>query len=279
MLNFKYVQQQIEAFLTEDIGFYDLTSTIMIDSDTHAAFDMNARQPIVVAGVDVARMVFEYYVPNFKSKVFAHDGQRMDAGDILMTISGNAREILTAERTALNLLQHMSGIATLTAQYVDAIEGTGCQLLDTRKTTPGLRMLDKHAVVCGGGRNHRLSLDGGLMIKDNHIAVCGGRRAAIQRAKAKVPALTRVEVECDRLDQVEEALAAGAYMLLLDNMSLDDLRFAVAFVDGKIPLEASGGVTLETIGPIANTGVDFVSLGRITQSAPAVDIGLDETQP
>lgn len=278
MLNLKYVEKQIESFLAEDVGFYDLTSTIMIDADTQAAFDMNARQPIVVAGIDVARMVFEYYVPNFKSTTFAHDGQRVAAGDLLMSISGNAREILTAERTALNVLQHMSGIATLTALYVDAIEGTGCQLLDTRKTTPGLRMLDKHAVVCGGGRNHRLSLDGGLMIKDNHIAVCGGLREAIQRAKAKVPALTRVEVECDRLDQVEEALAAGADMLLLDNMSLDDLRTAVAFVDGKIPLEASGGVTLETIKPIANTGVDFVSVGRITQSAPAVDIGLDETQ-
>ena len=170
----------------------------------------------------------------------------------------------------------MSGIATLTAQYVDKIAGTGCQLLDTRKTTPGLRMLEKHAVVCGGGRNHRLSLDSGLMIKDNHIAVCGGLTAAIQKAKANVPALTKVEVECDRLDQVKEALAAGADMLMLDNMGPDMLQEAVVMVDGKIPLEASGGINLDTIRQIAETGVNFVSVGRITQSAPAVDIGLDE---
>jgi nicotinate-nucleotide pyrophosphorylase (carboxylating) len=196
----------------------------------------------------------------------------------MMLISGRAREILTAERTALNLLQHMSGIATLTAQYVDKITGTNCQLLDTRKTTPGLRMLEKHAVVSGGGRNHRLALDGGVLIKDNHIAVCGNLTAAIKRAKAKVPVLTKIEVECDRLDQVEEALAAGADILMLDNMSPEALRQAVKIVDGKIPLEASGGITLETIREIAETGVDFISVGRITQSAPAADIGLDEAK-
>jgi len=200
----------------------------------------------------------------------------VEAGKILMFVSGRAREILTAERNALNLLQHMSGIATLTARYVEAIDGTGCQLLDTRKTTPGLRMLEKHAVTCGSGRNHRLALDSGLMIKDNHIAVCGGLTQAIRKAKARVPALTRVEVECDRLDQLEEALAAGADMLLLDNMSPDMLRQAVKIVGGRIPLEASGGITLETIRSKAETGVDYVSVGRITQSAPAVDIGLDE---
>ncbi len=276
MLNLKKVQSQIERFLDEDVGFFDLTASIMIDESAVGSFDLNAREPIVVSGITVAHMVFDYYVPDVALNVAVADGDRVDTGTVLMSVSGKAREILTAERNALNLLQHMSGIATLTAKYVDAIAGTGCQLLDTRKTTPGLRMLEKHAVVCGGGRNHRLSLDNGLMIKDNHIAVCGGLTAAIKKAKAHVPALTKVEVECDRLDQVEEALAAGADMLLLDNMGPDMLREAVKIVGGKIPLEASGGINLDTIRPIAETGVDFVSVGRITQSAPAVDIGLDE---
>jgi nicotinate-nucleotide pyrophosphorylase (carboxylating) len=278
MLNMKKVQKQIEAFLDEDIGLFDLTATIMIDEAAQGAFDLNARQPMVISGITVAQLVFEYYVPKVELTVKVADGDRVENGASLMAVSGKAREILTAERNALNLLQHMSGIATLTAQYVDAIEGTGCQLLDTRKTTPGLRMLEKHAVVCGGGRNHRLTLDNGLMIKDNHIAVCGGLTNAIIRAKANVPALTKVEVECDRLDQVEEALAAGADMLLLDNMGPDMLREAVKIVGGKIPLEASGGINLQTIRPIAESGVDFVSVGRITQSAPAVDIGLDEAK-
>lgn len=278
MLNLKKVQSQIERFLDEDVGFFDLTANIMIDESVVGAFDLNAREEIVVSGITVARMVFDYYVPDVTLDVAVADGDRVEKGTVLMSVSGKAREILTAERNALNLLQHMSGIATLTAQYVDAIAGTGCQLLDTRKTTPGLRMLEKHAVVCGGGRNHRLSLDNGLMIKDNHIAVCGGLTAAIKKAKAHVPALTKVEVECDRLDQVEEALAAGADMLLLDNMGPDMLREAVKIVGGKIPLEASGGINLDTIRPIAETGVDFVSVGRITQSAPAVDIGLDEAK-
>jgi nicotinate-nucleotide pyrophosphorylase (carboxylating) len=278
MLNMKKVQKQIEAFLDEDIGLFDLTATIMIDEAAQGAFDLNARQPMVISGITVAQLVFEYYVPKVELTVKVADGDRVENGASLMAVSGKAREILTAERSALNLLQHMSGIATLTAQYVDAIEGTGCQLLDTRKTTPGLRMLEKHAVVCGGGRNHRLTLDNGLMIKDNHIAVCGGLTNAIKRAKANVPALTKVEVECDRLDQVEEALAAGADMLLLDNMGPDMLREAVKIVGGKIPLEASGGINLQTIRPIAESGVDFVSVGRITQSAPAVDIGLDEAK-
>lgn len=278
MLNMKKVQKQIEAFLDEDIGLFDLTATIMIDEAAQGAFDLNARQPMVISGITVAQLVFEYYVPKVELTVKVADGDRVENGASLMAVSGKAREILTAERNALNLLQHMSGIATLTAQYVDAIEGTGCQLLDTRKTTPGLRMLEKHAVVCGGGRNHRLTLDNGLMIKDNHIAVCGGLTNAIKRAKANVPALTKVEVECDRLDQVEEALAAGADMLLLDNMGPDMLREAVKIVGGKIPLEASGGINLQTIRPIAESGVDFVSVGRITQSAPAVDIGLDEAK-
>jgi len=278
VLNLLKVQKQIEYFLEEDIGMFDVTSTIMIDADAHGAFDLNARQPLVVSGIEVARLVFERYVLDIEIKIYAKDGDRVETGTRLMSVAGNAQNILTAERNALNLLQHMSGIATMTAQYVDAIAGTGCQLLDTRKTTPGLRMLEKHAVVCGGGRNHRLSLDNGLMIKDNHIAVCGGLTAAIKKAKAMVPALTMVEVECDRLDQVKEALEAGADIIMLDNMGPDMLREAVKIVGGKVPLEASGGINLETIRPIAETGVDYASVGRITQSSPAVDIGLDEAR-
>ncbi len=276
MLNEMKVRDLVARFLLEDVGFGDLTAEIFIEAGTRASFVMNAREPMVVAGIGVARIVFEIVAADLNAEVLAKDGDRVSAGTALMRLTGDARGIVTAERNALNLVQHMSGIATLTAQYVDRLAGTKCQLLDTRKTTPGLRMLDKHAVQCGGGRNHRLALDGGVLVKDNHIAVCGSLTAAIQRAKARVPVLTKVEVECDTLDQVREALAAGADMLLLDNMSLDALREAVAIVGGRIPLEASGGVTLETIRPIAETGVDFVSVGRITQSAPAVDIGLDD---
>ena len=272
----KKVQEQIAQFLAEDIGVSDLTSNIMIGEGVQGAFSMNARQPLVVSGMDVARMVFDYLVPGVKIEVRVTDGDHVEAGSLLMLITGRAREILTAERTALNLAQHMSGIATLTAQFADKIAGTNCQLLDTRKTTPGLRMLEKHAVVSGGGRNHRLALDSGLLIKDNHIAMCGNLTAAIKKAKVNVPVLTKVEVECDRLDQVEEAVSAGADILMLDNMTPEMLRQAVKIVDGRIPLEASGGITLETIREVAETGVDFVSVGRITQSAPAVDIGLEE---
>ncbi|MEE9376297.1 MAG: carboxylating nicotinate-nucleotide diphosphorylase, partial [Rhizobiaceae bacterium] len=272
------VEKQIAHFLEEDIGFCDLTSTIMIDENAMGDFNMNAREPMVIAGITIAQSVFEYYVPDIVIKVLVKDGDKVKKGASLMRVSGKAREILTAERVALNLIQHLSGIATLTAQYVKEIKGTGCQLLDTRKTIPGLRMMEKHAVVCGGGRNHRLSLDSGLMIKDNHIAVCGGLTLAIKKAKAGVPALTKVEVECDRLEQVEEALAAGADVIMLDNMDLKSLRKAVKMVAGKVPLEASGGINLETIKAIAKTGVNFTSVGRLTQSAPAVDIGLDEAK-
>lgn len=276
MLNMLRVRRQIEQFLDEDTGLFDMTASIMIDETATGTFDLNARQPMVISGITVAKLVFELCAPGVELTVRVADGDRVEKHTSLMTVSGRAREILTAERNALNLLQHMSGVATLTAQYVDAIAGTGCQLLDTRKTTPGLRMLEKHAVVCGGGRNHRLTLDNGLMIKDNHIAICGSLTAAIKKAKANIPALSKVEVECERLDQVEEALAAGADMIMLDNMEPDMLREAVKIVGRRIPLEASGGINLRTIRPIAETGVDFVSVGSITQSAPAVDIGLDE---
>jgi nicotinate-nucleotide pyrophosphorylase (carboxylating) len=191
-----------------------------------------------------------------------------------MRLGGNARAMLTAERSALNTLQHISGIATLTRRYVDAIAGTGAILIDTRKTLPGLRLLEKYAVRMGGAQNHRMRLDDGVLIKDNHVAVCGGVAEAVRRAEAANTGL-QVQVEVDRIDQIEPALAAGADRLLLDNMPPPALREAVELVAGRVPLEASGGVTLESIRTIAETGVDFISVGRITQSAQAVDIGLD----
>jgi len=270
------IEELIGPLLREDIGFVDLTSTIMIDAATVGTFDVNAREDIVVAGLDVAGAVFRRCEPNCTYEARVKDGDHVKDGTTLARVSGKARGLLTAERTALNILQHLSGIATLTSKYVKEIEGTNATLIDTRKTTPGLRALEKHAVTCGGGRNHRLALDGGVLVKDNHIAVCGGLTAAIQRAKSQVPTLTKVQVECDNLDQVKEALEAGAESLLLDNMSPDTMRQAVKIVQGRITLEASGGITLETVRAKAESGVDLISTGKITQSAPSVDIGLDD---
>ena len=272
------IEELIGPFLREDIGFVDLTSTIMIDAVTDGTFDVNAREDIVVAGLDVAGAVFRRCEPNCTYEARVKDGDHVKDGTTLARVSGKARGLLTAERTALNILQHLSGIATLTSKYVKEIEGTNATLIDTRKTTPGLRALEKHAVTCGGGRNHRLALDGGVLVKDNHIAVCGGLTAAIQRAKSQVPTLTKVQVECDNLDQVKEALEAGAESLLLDNMSPDTMRQAVKIVQGRITLEASGGITLETVRAKAESGVDLISTGKITQSAPSVDIGLDDVE-
>ena len=252
-----------------------LPKTIMIDEATTGTFDVNAREDIVVAGLEVAGAVFRRCDPDCTFEPRVTDGDHITDGTTMARVSGNARRLLTAERTALNILQHLSGIATLTSKYVKEIEGTNATLIDTRKTTPGLRALEKHAVTCGGGRNHRLALDGGVLVKDNHIAVCGGLTAAIQRAKSQVPTLTKVQVECDNLDQVKEALEAGADSLLLDNMSPDTMREAAKIVEGRITLEASGGITLETVRAKAESGVDLISTGKITQSAPSVDIGLD----
>ena len=270
------IEEQIGQILREDIGFGDLTSTIMIDEDTTGVFEVNAREDIVVAGMAVAAAIFKRCEPGCTFEPNVNDGDHITDGTTMARVSGKARGLLTAERSALNMLQHLSGIATLTSEYVKEIEGTGATLIDTRKTTPGLRALEKHAVTCGGGRNHRLALDGGVLVKDNHIAVCGGLTAAIQRAKSQVPTLTKVQVECDNLDQVKEAVEAGADSLLLDNMSPDTMREAAKIVDGRITLEASGGITLETVRAKAESGVDLISTGKITQSAPSVDIGLDD---
>jgi nicotinate-nucleotide pyrophosphorylase (carboxylating) len=235
---------------------------------------MHARQAMTLAGLEVAAAFFRALDDKVAIVLLATDGEAVAAGAILMRLDGNARAMLAAERSALNTLQHLSGIATLTRRYADAIAGTGAALLDTRKTIPGLRALDKYAARMGGAHNHRMRLDDGVLIKDNHVAVCGGVAEAVRRAKAAASGL-QVQVEVDRIDQIEPALGAGADRLLLDNMDPAMLREAVRLVAGRVPLEASGGVILETIRSLGETGVDFISVGRITQSAPAVDIGLD----
>ena len=275
MIDSLVVDDLIDRALSEDIGFGDLTSELVIPAEARVELALNARQDIVVAGIEVAARVFRRRAPECRVELQVADGDRIASGRAMGRVQGPARGLLAAERTALNFLQHLSGIATLTAQYAERIAGTRAVLIDTRKTTPGLRALEKHAVHAGGARNHRLRLDDGILIKDNHISVCGSIQAAVERARAGVPVLTRIEVECDTLEQVREALDARADMILLDNMGLDELRRAVALSGGRVPLEASGGVRLETIRAIAETGVDFISVGRITQSAPAVDIGLD----
>jgi nicotinate-nucleotide pyrophosphorylase (carboxylating) len=265
----------VTRVLAEDLGKGgDVTSTATIDADARFTAAMNARQSMVVAGIEIAAAFFKALDPDVSVEIRVEDGDRVEHGTTLMRLGGKARAMLAAERPALNTLQHLSGIATLTRQYVDAIAGTGAVLIDTRKTIPGLRILGKYASRMGGAQNHRMRLDDGVLIKDNHVAVCGGVAEAVRRAKAANTGL-QVQVEVDRLDQIEPALAAGADRLLLDNMDPPLLRQAVSMVAGRVPLEASGGVTLETIRFLAETGVDFISVGRITQSAPAVDIGLD----
>lgn len=264
----------VQRVLAEDLGAGDVTSEATIAEDARFTAEMNARQALVVAGIEIAAAFFRALDANVQVEQLIKDGARVERGTTLMRLAGNARGMLAAERSALNTLQHLSGIATLTRQYADAIEGTGTVLLDTRKTIPGLRVLEKFASRMGGAQNHRMRLDDGVLIKDNHVAVCGSVAEAVRRAKAAGTGL-QVQVEVDRIDQVEPALAAGADRLLLDNMDPAQLREAVQLVSGRVPLEASGGVTLETIRFLAETGVTFISVGRLTQSAPAVDIGLD----
>jgi nicotinate-nucleotide pyrophosphorylase (carboxylating) len=269
-------EKLIELWLTEDIGHCDLTVQLMVAEDTIGTFHMNAREPMHVAGIDVAARVFCKYDPQLKVTRFVKDGDKVEKGTRLLTVTGPARSILTAERTALNIAQRLCGIATETARYNAEIAGTNTRLIDSRKTTPGLRMLEKHAVVCGGGLNHRLGLDNGVMLKDNHIVVSGGIAKAVASARKLLPILTKIEVECDRVEQVTEALQAGADVIMLDNMALEDMRTAVSMVAGKAKIEASGGINFKTIRAIAETGVDYISTSKITQAAPPVDIGLDD---
>jgi nicotinate-nucleotide pyrophosphorylase (carboxylating) len=264
----------VAATLAEDLGDRgDITSEAVIPPDARFSGVMDSREAIVVAGLPIAQAFFRALDPEVEIEPLTADGESVAAGSDLLRVVGRARALLTAERSALNLVQHLSGIATLTRRYVEAIEGTGAILLDTRKTLPGLRIVEKYATRLGGAQNHRMGLWDAAMIKDNHVAVAGGVAEAVRRAAAA--GIGRIIVEVDRLDQIDEALAAGATHLLLDNMDPPTLREAVAIVAGRAPTEASGGVTLETIRAKAETGVTYVSVGRITQSAPAADIGLD----
>lgn len=264
----------VRATLAEDLGAGgDITSMATIPADARFGGVMDSRDAITVAGLPIAERFFRALEPAMEIEILVEEGAAVAAGSDLMRLSGNARAMLTAERSALNTVQHLSGIATMTRQYVDAIAGTGATLLDTRKTIPGLRVLEKYATRVGGAKNHRMGLWDAAMIKDNHVAVAGSVEEAVRRAVDA--GIADIIVEVDRVAQVEPALKAGATHLLLDNMGLDDLRACVAIVGGKVPTEASGGVRLDTIRAIAETGVTYVSVGRLTQSAPAADIGLD----
>lgn len=263
----------LDAVLAEDIGAGDITSEAVIPADATLQAVMVAREEMVVAGLPLAAAIFQRLDPGAEIEVLTEEGAALVAGDEIMRLGGNARALLAGERAALNIVQHLSGIATCTRKYVEAIAGTGAVLLDTRKTTPLLRTQEKYATRLGGAQNHRMGLYDAILIKDNHIAVAGSVGAAVKAAKSASD--LAIEVECDTIVQVEQAAQAGADRVLLDNMTLVDLKNAVRQISGRIPLEASGGVTLETIGEIARTGVNFISVGRITQSAPAVDIGLD----
>jgi nicotinate-nucleotide pyrophosphorylase (carboxylating) len=259
----------LRAWVAEDVRSGDLTSTAVIDGDAVCDAHVLVKEPGVVAGLRPAAAVFAEL--GARLEPLAVEGDRVEPGPIAR-VEGPARAVLTGERLALNLIGRLSGIATLTRRYVDAVDGTGATILDTRKTTPGLRELEKEAVRCGGGTNHRLGLDDGVLIKDNHLRLTASIAEAVRRARSTgLP----VEVECDTLQQVGEALAAGADRLLLDNMSVDELRAAVSLAAGRTELEASGGVSLETVHAIAETGVDFVSVGALTHSARALDVSLE----
>ncbi|MCC2029423.1 carboxylating nicotinate-nucleotide diphosphorylase [Microbacterium sp. YMB-B2] len=269
----------VGAALDEDAPWGDLTSTTLLPADAEAIADLTARERGIFSGGAVFAAAFSLTDPSLTVDVHVGDGDEFAPGDVLATVTGSARSILTAERVALNFTQRMSGIATLTSQYVRAIEGTGARIADTRKTTPGLRAFERHAVVSGGGRNHRFSLSDAVMAKDNHLAVLqseGGDLAeALRDALAQLPHTTHVVIEVDRLDQIGTVVAGGAHTVLLDNFSLDELRAGVALIGDRATVEASGGVDLETVRAIAETGVDVISVGALTHSARALDLGLD----
>jgi nicotinate-nucleotide pyrophosphorylase (carboxylating) len=266
----------ITRALAEDLGRAgDLTSLAVVPEEARAAGLVVARRAGVVAGLPVALSAFGRLDRRVVAEPRVDDGDRVAPGAVLATLSGPARALLAGERTCLNLLGHLSGVATATRELVDAVAGTRATIVDTRKTTPGLRLLEKYAVRCGGGRNHRFGLDDAVLIKDNHVVVAGGAGEAVRRARATIGHLVKVEVEITRLDQLEEAIAAGADVVMLDNFDLAAMRAAVAAARGRVPLEASGGVTAATAGAIAATGVDLISVGWITHSAPALDVALD----
>lgn len=272
-------RRAVRAALAEDLGSGDVTTLATVPANAKSVALMNAREPLVVAGLAFAELAFRELSPKIQIKKFARDGQRVQAGAPLLKISGSSRALLSAERVALNFVQRLSGVATATARFANEIKETRAKILDTRKTTPGWRRFEKYAVKCGGGKNHRIGLFDLVLIKDNHLVALQNEKpnaiaAAVARAREKFPKL-KVEVEADTLAQVAQAADAGADIILLDNMTTKQLRAAVKIVRGRAQTEASGGVNLKTVRGIAQTGVDFISVGAITHSARAVDIGLD----
>jgi nicotinate-nucleotide pyrophosphorylase (carboxylating) len=273
------IRQAVQTALAEDIGSGDATTLATVPETATVKAAMRAREPLVVAGLAFAETAFRELSASLKIERLVQDGQHVNEAEILLKISGPARAILSAERVALNFVQRLSGIATLTAQFVEAVKGTQAQILDTRKTTPGWRRFEKYAVACGGGHNHRLGLFDRVLLKDNHLAALRAEKpnaiaAAIRRAREKFPKL-KIEVEADTLEQVEQAAAARADIVLLDNMNPIQLRLAVQKIKGRLKTEASGSVNLANVRAIAGTGVDYISVGALTHSARAVDIGLD----
>jgi len=268
------LQRIVETALREDIGTGDVTTLSTVDPATVSRAELVAKEDFVLAGIRVAEKVFRTLDPEVSFEALVADGQAVRRGDVLAWIKGPAAVLLQGERVALNLLQRMSGIATMTATFVREVEGTKATIVDTRKTMPGLRVLDKYAVRAGGGTNHRTSLYDGVLIKENHIRAAGGITVAIERARRRIPHTLKIEVETATLDEVAEALAAGADIILLDNMQLKQLEEAVALIGGKAKAEASGGVNLETVRAIAETGVDLISVGALTHSCRAVDISM-----
>jgi len=270
------IEPVVRAALAEDLGRAgDVTSLACVPADAELACVFATRQAGVVAGLACARLALAELDPSARFEALAADGTQVGAGAALARIEGNARAVLSAERTALNLLGRLCGIATLTQDFVEAVAGTKAKITDTRKTTPGLRALEKYAVRCGGGVNHRFGLDDAILIKDNHVAACGSVGEAVRRAKAFAGHLMKIEVEVDSLAQLDEALAEMPDVIMLDNFSLDDLRKAVLKTAGRVVLEASGGITLETVRAVAETGVDVISAGALTHSVSVLDIGLD----
>lgn len=274
-LGIERLRPMVEQFLHEDIGSGDVTTRAIVPADARAKARIEARESFVVAGSDVARLCFELLDPGIAWDQEKGDGATVASGEVLARIEGSARAILTAERTALNLLQRLSAVATITSSFVSAIEGTAARVIDTRKTTPGLRVLEKAAVRCGGGGNHRFGLHDGVLIKDNHIRAAGGVRSAVELARNQAPEGLVVEVEVTDLSELDEALGAGAHTILLDNMSPAMVREAVARTSGRATLEASGGIHIGNVREYAETGVDLVSVGALTHSAGSVDISLE----
>lgn len=269
------VERLVRLAIEEDLGRGDVTSQATVPAGVEAEGRIVAREPATVAGLPLVGRVLAAMGENASVASPVREGDAVQTGEIVAVLSGEARGILAAERTILNFLQRLSGIATVTRRFVEATTGTRAAIIDTRKTLPGWRLLDKHAVRAGGGGNHRFGLDDGILIKDNHVAVCGGITTAVERARRNAPHLLRIQVECDSLAQVDEAVACGADAILLDNLSIRDLADAVRRVGGRIPLEASGGMTLERIPEVAATGVDWISVGALTHSAPSIDLSFE----